>query len=415
MSKGSSALKRISVQDAVRKFFETTEIKQLEPEEIPIHDALGRVLAEDIVADRDVPNFDRAAMDGFAVRASDTFGASQENPAILKVIRSVEIGEVPAFMLEKNQAAYIPTGGAMPKGSDAVIRVEHTKKISDDEIQITFPIASEKDVSKRGEDFTAGEILLRKGEVLKPADLGIVISLEKTTVKVIKKPLVALISTGNELVEAGKPVPLCKVASTNRTIISGMVIEAGATPLNLGIARDNLDEIENKIKEGIGKTDIIITMGGAGPGTNDFVCKAIEKFGSIIIHGVAIKPGKVAGLGIVSDKPIVFLSGYPIGAMIGFETLAKPVIRKMLGVSKEIKTIVKARAVKNINSMLKIREFVRVRVFEKESQLFVEPLKKGSGVLSSMVRANGLLVIPEGKDRVETGEEVEVELFRPVE
>ncbi|MCS4541721.1 MAG: molybdopterin molybdotransferase MoeA [Euryarchaeota archaeon] len=404
-----------SFLEARKKFFDAANPKVSESEKISIYGALGRVLAEDVIAEDDVPNFDRAAMDGFAVRASDTFGASQTNPIIFEVIGQVQIGSIFDVKIGKNQAASIVTGATLPEGADAVVMLEYTRRLRENEIEIITSITPGENVSKRGEDIKKGEIILRKGAILKPQDIGVIASLNRTLVEVVRKPIVAVMTTGNELVEPGETIQPGKIIDTDRIVLLNMVLEAGGIPLDLGRAQDNLEEIKSKLKIGAEKADIVVITGGTSVGIRDYVHEAIESLGKLIVHGIAMRPAKPTGLGIIGGKPVVSLSGYPVAAMVGFDQFVKPLIEKMSGKCEELKPIIRAQSTRRIASSPGVREFIRVIVFEKDGKLFFEPLKiRGSGILSSMVKANGLVIIPENKEGIEAGEEVEITLFKPI-
>ncbi len=390
--------------DEALSLLRNLETKRLGSEQIPLHTALGRVSAEDIQAKNDLPLFDRSAVDGYAVKAKDTFGASQFN---LKILRLTE-NEV-----REGEARQIWTGNPLPWGADAVIMLEYTKKING-KIEVGFSGTPGTNVSKKGEDVQRGEVAIKAGTRLKPHHLGLLAALGATHVNVTKKPRVAILSTGNELVEAGNEPKRSQISETNRIILSSMCKELGVDSLDLGIAKDDLTEITSKIRRGLEKADVVITTGGTSVGYPDLVPMAVNRIGvpGVIVHGIAIRPGMPTALATLQGKPVFILSGNPVAAIFGFEIFARPLLLKLLGVESEPRPIVKARVTQRVASALGRRVFLRVRVFERDGEFFAEPVRiKGAGVLSTMTKANGYVEIPENQEGLEDGESVIVHLF----
>ncbi|MFQ6063842.1 MAG: gephyrin-like molybdotransferase Glp [Candidatus Bathyarchaeia archaeon] len=401
--------KLTNIDDALSIFLGKLESKRLEPEQVQIRTALSRVTAEDVVADHDLPPFDRSAVDGYAVRAQDTFKASQFSPKMLRVTRNEQIGE--------KEAREIWTGNPLPEGADTVIMLEHTKR-KKDEIEVWNPSTPGENVSKRGEDVHKGQIAVKSGTRLKPQHIGLLAALAMTHVKVVEKPKVAILSTGDELVDLGREAKTNQVIDVNRLILSGMCWELGAEAIDLGIAKDDLSEIDAKIREGLRKADMLITTGGTSVGRDDLVPTAINRMGTpgVVVHGIAMRPAMPTALAIVQGKPAIVLSGNPVAAMMGFEVFARKLIQQMLGVESEPRPMVKARLTRKVPSTLGRRAFLRVRVFEKEGEFLAEPVRvKGSGTLSTMTEANGYVMIPESRQGLDEGETVAVHLFDRIE
>ncbi len=396
--------KLTNIDEALSTLVKKLKPERLKSEQIPIHTASGRVTAEDVQAKNDLPPFDRSAVDGYAVKAQDTFGASQFNSKTLKLTEN-EVRE--------GEARQIWTGTPLPRGADAVIMLEYTKRIKG-KIEVGITITPGGNVSRKGEDVQRGEVAIEAGTRLKPHHLGLLAALGATHVNVVKKPKVAILSTGNELVELGhKPKPN-QIVETNRLILSSMCQELGAEPLDLGIAKDDLNEISAKIREGLEQADVVITTGGTSVGYPDLVPMAINQIGTpgIIVHGVAMRPGMPTALAILQGKPVFILSGNPVAAMVGFEAFARPLLLKLLGVEREPRPTLKARLTRRVASALGRRVFLRVRVFERNDEFFAEPVRiKGAGVLSTMTKANGYVKIPENREGLEEGESVIVHLF----
>lgn len=400
--------KLTGVDEALSTFLKKLKLEKLEPIQIPVHEALGRVMAEDFVAKTDLPPFDRSAMDGYAVKAEDTFEASQFNPKVLKVTEGNRI--------DKKEAGQVWTGNPLPKGADAVIMLEYTKRVQD-RIEVWTPVTPGENVSKRGEDIQKGEVALEAGTRLQPHHLGLLAALGATRVSVVKKPKVALLSTGNELIEPSLKSKPNQIIDINRLILSCMCLELGAEPLDLGIARDDVNEIRMKVEEGVKSADVTITTGGTSVGYADFVPATVNQIGTpgVVVHGIAMRPGMPTALAILHGKPVLILSGNPVAAMIGFEIFARSVLLRLLGTRSEPRPAVKARITRRVAAALGRRVFLRVYTFEMDGEFFADPVRvKGSGVLSTMTKANGYVIIPESREGLEKGELVTVHLFDKV-
>jgi len=383
-----------------------------------LEEAYGRVLAEDIISKIDVPNFDKSAMDGYAVIAEDTYEASIFNPILLKIVGKNPIGEEPKVYLNHGEAVEVSTGSPLPKNANAVILLEWTKKISENLIEVYHSVHPWENVTRIGDDLRKGEVVLKKGVKLLPQDIGVlkVLGLEK--IKVFKKPKVALISTGDELVESIKDLKPFKVIDVNKPILTGMIIESGGEPIDLGLAKDDFNEIKMKIKEGLEKADMIILTGGTSVGEKDLVPEAINSLGfpGVISHGIAIRPGGATCLSVLNGKPVFGLSGYPVAAIIGFKLFVKPLIQIFLGSSQDLMVKLRVKAARRIPSPPGVKSFVRVIIKKFGKNYLAEPIStSGSGILSSIVKANGIIEIPEESEGIEEGEEVEAYLFRPIE
>ena len=393
------------VDEAFSIFLSKFKLKRLGSVKVPLKLAQERVTAEDVVADYNLPSSDRSAVDGYAVRARDTFGASQSNSKILKLTRNGRIG--------KNETVQIWTGNMLPRGADAVVMLEYTKLLQD-KIEVSTSVTPGENVSKTGEDVKKGEVAIKAGTRLKPHHIGLLAALRLTHVKVVEKPRVAILSTGNELVEVGHKVKSNQVVDVNRLILSSMCLEIGAEPLDLGMAKDDAEEIKAKIREGIERADAIITTGGTSVGYADLVPKAVNQIGTpgVVVHGIAMRPGMPTALAVLHEKPIFILSGNPVAAMIGFEVFARPLLLKLLGVGNEPRPIVRAKLTRRVPSAFGRQVFLRVCVFEREGEFFAEPVRiKGSGILTTMTEANGYVIIPKDREGLNENENVLVYLF----
>jgi molybdopterin molybdotransferase len=398
------------IENALQLFFDSLRIERLNYVTTPLHEALNRVLAEDIIAEEDIPRFDRSAVDGYAVKAEDTFEASQFKPKTLQIIDNDEVG--------KKQAKQVWTGNPIPKGADAVVMLENVNRVGS-EIEVWTPVTPSENVSKKGEDIQKGEVAVKAGTRLKPQHLGLIAALGIVEVKVVERPRIGILATGNELVEIGDKQRKDQIFEVNRLILSALCRELEAEPVDLGIAKDDIDEISGKMKKGLERADIIITTGGTSVGVSDLVPEAVNKIGrpSVIVHGIAMRPAMPTALAVVDGKPIIILPGNPVAAMIGFEVFVRPLIYRMLGLEKEERRlVVKAKTTKRVSTVLGRKTFVRVHVLQRFGEFFAEPIStRGSSLISTMTKANGYVVVPENREGLEKGETVSVYLFDNVE
>jgi len=397
------------IHEALQKFFDQLRIEKLKTTTVPVYQALNRVLAEDIIADGDLPRFDRSAMDGYAVRAEDTFEASQFKPKTLRITDGNEVG--------KKQAKQVWTGNPIPDDANAVIMLENTKRING-EIEVWVPVTPGKNISKRGEDISKGEVAVKARTRLKPQHLGLIAALGITEVKVADKPKIAILATGNELVEIGSKPQENQIFEVNMLILSALCQELGAEPFDLGIAKDDVNEISEKLRAGLEKADAIITTGGTSVGASDLVPAAVNSIGKpgVIVHGIAMRPAMPTALAIADKKPIIILSGNPVAAMIGFRVFARPLIYKMLGLKQEFRPVVKAKITRRVSAVLGRKSFVRVHVSQRGEEFFAQPVStRGSGVISTMTKANGYVIVPGNREGLEEGELVTVHLFDSIE
>lgn len=395
--------KLTNVDDALQSFLAQLKTERLSSEQIPLSEALGRVTAEDVRARYNLPLFDRSAVDGYALQAKDTFGVSAFNPKVFKLTYS---------KVHENEAEELWTGNPLPEGADAVIMLEYTKKF-EGKIEIGKAVTPGRNVSKMGEDVAKGNVAVEAGIRLNAHHLGLLAALGETFVPVVRKPKVAILATGNELVEMGQKLEHGKIVETNRLMFSSLCKELGAEPLNLGLVKDDVKEIGAKIKEGLEQADAVITTGGTSVGYPDLVPLVVNKLGKpgIVVHGMAIRPGMPTALAILEGKPIFVLSGNPVAATVGFEVFARPTLIKMLGIN-ETRPAVEAKLTKRVTGVLGRRAFLRVRVFEKDGGVFAEPVRlTGSGVITTMTKANGYAIIPENREGLDEGESVRVHLF----
>lgn len=400
--------KLTNVDIALSSFLEQLKPKSLDSERIQINAALGRVIAEDTHAKYDLPPFDRSAVDGYALKAKDTFGVSAFNPKIFNLTEN---------KIRKNEARELWTGNPIPEGADAVVMLEYTKRLKD-KIKLKIAVTPGANVSKKGEDTKKGDMAIKAGTRLNPHHLGLLAALGETHIDVVRKPKVAILSTGNELVNLGHKLEPGKIVETNRLIFSSMCKELGAEPSDLGIANDDFKEITAKIKNGIELADAVISTGGTSVGYPDLVPMAVNQLGKpgVILHGIAMRPGMPTALAILKGKPVFILSGNPVAATIGFEVFVRPILLRLMGIKREPRPVIKAKITRIVAAALGRRVYLRVRALERDGTFLAEPVRvKGSGVLTTMTMANGYVIIPENREGLREGELVNVHLFSRIE
>ncbi|MCW4052957.1 MAG: molybdopterin molybdotransferase MoeA [Candidatus Bathyarchaeota archaeon] len=396
--------KLMPVAEALDKFLARLQPKRLDTNLLPVQRALERIAAKNIAATRDLPLFDRSAVDGYALKASDTIDTSQSEPKILRLVKRDDI--------EDGEAKEIWTGNSLPKSADAVLMLEHAKR-TEQEISVFTPLAPGANFSRQGEDVRRGQIALKAGTRLKPHHLGLMAGLGIREIEVVRKPKVALLPTGDELVPLENDFHSHNVIDVNSIILSSMCTEFGAKAFSLGIARDDEKEIEEKIREGIPKADLLITTGGTSVGFHDLVPEVLESIetNSVVAHGIAMRPGMPTALAVCRGKPVIACSGNPVAAIIGFEVFSRPLLQILTG-TKETRHKIRARLLRRVTGVLGRRVFLRVRAYEKEGEYWAEPTRvKGSGILTTMTTSNGYVIIPEDREGLKEDELVEVHMF----
>jgi molybdopterin molybdotransferase len=409
----------ISVDQALEKVLEHVDI--LESEESPILACLGQVLAEDVFSDINIPPLDNSAMDGYAVRSADTRGASRQSPRILRVIDTVAAGVVSRSEVKPGTAVRIMTGAPIPDGADSVVRFEDTdeseRQGTPAEIGILVEVEPGLEIRRAGEDIAAGSLVLSKGTALRPAEVGVLASLGRSKVMVTRRPLVAILATGDEVVDISQPLPQGKIYNSNSYSLATLVQHYGAIPKILGIASDNEDSLMDRLRLGL-DADMVITSGGVSLGDYDVVREVLAKEGEIVFWRVREKPGKplIFGLfkgrskeGVVKNIPFFGLAGNPVSSMVNFELFTRPAILKMMGRKNLTKPTVQAVVEDAIENTDGRRVFTRAVVEKRGGRYFARLTgPQGSGILTSMARANGLVIVPEDKPGVKPGDVVEV-------
>lgn len=408
----------ISVDDALA--YVLSHIDPLPTEEAELLDSLDRVLAEDVVADMDIPPFSNSAMDGYAVRACDTAGASLDSPVRLQVVEDVAAGAVPGTKIVSGTAARIMTGAPMPHGADAVVRFEETSEGRDGSrngsVRIYREVSPLDNVRPAGEDISRGQRVLEAGRLLRPQELGVLAALGRPTIRVHRRPRVALLATGDELVGIAGDVAPGKIRNINEHTTAAQVRRYGGIPIQLGIARDTVEDLTRRIRAGLEhNVDLFLTSAGVSVGDYDVVKNVLATEGEMHFWQVAIKPGKPLAFGQIAGVPVLGLPGNPVAAMVAFEVFARPAIRKLAGWTQWEKPRIWATLREDVTNSGR-RHYMRAVVYRGEAGYEVTTRGdtvsvQGSGILTSMVWANAFLVVPEGEMFLPAGSQVEVEML----
>lgn len=369
----------------------------LEGERVPLEAALGRVTAEPIWAKLSNPHYHGAAMDGAAVRAEDTAGASEATPVRLK------IGQ---------QAFWVDTGDPLPPGTNAVVMIEHIQTVGDDEIELMAPVPPWNHVRAMGEDIVATELVLPAGKTLTAVDLGAIAACGLTEVSVRRRPRIAVLPTGSELVDPGSPLKPGDIIDFNSLTLSGQIREWGGEPTRFPITPDDYELLLGRVSEALATHDAVIVNAGSSAGSEDFTANVVQALGQLLVHGVAIRPGHPLILGIARGKPILGIPGYPVSAILTSELFVRPLVYRLLGAFPPPRPKMKAVISRKVLSPMGEDEFVRVKLGRVGERVIATPLARGAGVIMSMVRADGLVTIPRLSEGLHPGAEVEVELLR---
>ncbi len=409
----------ISVEQAQEEILGYIHV--LGPERKPILECLGQVLAEDIHAESEIPPWDNSAMDGYAVRAVDTRGASEASPRVLSVIDEAAAGSPSQARVARGMAIRIMTGAPLPAGADAVVQFEHTdeqiRRASMEDashIGILRPAKKGLNIRNRGEDIAVGSRVLPRGTVLRPAEIGVLASLGHSTARVVRRPVISVLATGDELVDIDVPLAPGKIHNSNTYTIAAEITRYGGIPRILGIGRDSMESLNEKIDESL-SSDMLITCGGVSRGDYDMVKNVLAQRGQINFWTVHMKPGKPLAFGMIGrDRsiPHLGLPGNPVSSMVTFEQFVRPAILKMLGKENLAKPTVLAIIQRDVTNRDGRRELVRVTVTRHGREYHAVPTgPQGSGILTSMVKANGLAIIPEDTGGVKKGDVVRVQML----
>jgi molybdopterin molybdotransferase len=396
----------IPLEDALATILETA-IPIDRTERIPLRAADGRVLASAPAAAMDVPPFDRAAMDGYAVRAEDTFGAGKYEPRILRVIEKVYTGQLPTRTVATGECTEIATGAPMPHGADAVVMVEETERVAgSDDVRVFTPVYPRQHVGRRAADIAAGQPVLTAGDVLNPSRIGALAAVGVLDVEVYARPRIAILSTGNEIVEPGRPLGPGQIYDINRFTLTSIIEAHGGTAVPLPTAEDTIEALSKAIDTAL-QEDVLVFSGGSSVGERDLILDVLLQRGEVLFHGVAVKPGKPTVFGHVGGTPVLGMPGYPTSCLSNGYLLLVPMLRKMARLPAHRAQTTRVPLARRVVSTTGRHQFYTVRIVDGAAV----PAFKASGDITSMAHADGYIEIPAHVDIVEAGETVEVKLF----
>jgi putative molybdopterin biosynthesis protein len=415
MAEQEQFLQVLDRDEAERRFRASIDSTPRGIEIVPLDAALGRVLAADVVSPVDVPSFDRSNVDGFAVVAEDTFGASEEVPRSLQLSEEeIHTGVIPATTIHSGRAALIATGGMVPRGADAVVMVEHAE-IQGGELRIARPVTAGSGVSFAGTDITAGETALRTGQLLTSRDTGVLAAIGIASVTVWRKPVVAILSTGDEIIAPGEQMHPAKVYDSNSQVIADAVRELGGEPKRLGITHDDAALLRERLHHALEFADVVLMSGGTSKGAGDVSYRVVSELDNpgVVAHGVALKPGKPICLAATNGRAVVVLPGFPTSAIFTFHEFVAPVIRLLAGRGPEERTVVPARLAVKVNSEIGRTEYLLVGLVESSDQgtLAAYPMGQGSGSVTTFSRADGFATIGRHEEIVQAGAAISVQLL----
>jgi putative molybdopterin biosynthesis protein len=402
-----------SLENAASTFWAAFKPAEPSVERLGIRDVLGRVLAVDVFSEIDVPGFDRAAMDGFAVTAETTFRVNDQNPVRLRVLGEVEAGNARANSISKDEAFEIATGAPIPRGADAVVMVEYTKRIGD-AVEVYRPVTPGENVTGTGSDIMNGELILRKYQVITPREIGLLAAAGIAEAQVYRKPRVAIFSSGDELIKPGDAFTFGRVYDTNGPAVAASVAECGGEPHFLGILPDDYGVVKKRLEAALDGADVVISSGSTSSGPGDMFYRVVDELGEpgVLAHGLTLKPGKPALIGIAQGKPIFGLPGYPTSALMIFHVLVAPIIRRLSNMVESSPDKVTAIAPQKLFKARGRRELLPVQLITRPDGGFIAyPMQSGSGAISSFSLADGFVDLPETQEYVEEGEKMQVQLF----
>ncbi len=383
-------------------------------ERVPVTDAMDRTTRNEVRAPADLPAFPRSTMDGYAVRAADTYGATEGVPAYLEVIGELSMGRSPDLVISPGKAAIIHTGGMLAEGADAVVMVENTQRANATTIEVVRPVAPGENLIQIGEDVRRGEVLVKAGHWLRPQDLGGLLAVGITEIDVAPKPVVALIATGDELVSPESGVQPGQVRDINTYTISALVTRAGGVARPLGIIPDDLQALLEAARHGLEMADMVVISAGSSVSTRDMTAQVIATLGvpGILVHGIAIRPGKPTILAIADGKPVVGLPGNPVSAMIIFNLIVAPALHRLMGCSDPpTHPTVEAYLARNIMSTTGREDYVQVRLEMRDGKRWAIPIFGESNLITTLMKADGTVQVPLDKHGLSEGEQVTVILF----
>jgi putative molybdopterin biosynthesis protein len=406
--------KLLSFDEAKQLLKQKISAKPVGTEQVSISEAHNRVLAQDIRAPLNIPSFSRSTVDGYAVKAADTFSASEDKPVSLRFCGHVAIGESPSVVVEKGLAAETVTGAPLPDGADSVVMVEYTNR-QGNKVLVHRPVSIGENMMAAGSDIRKNETVLKKGRILGSREIGVLAAIGLTEVCVYRRPKVAVLSTGAEVVEPGEPLPPGKIYDINAHTLSAAVQESGGEPINLGIIPDKKDKLKKALEKALDSADAVITSGGVSVGPKDFTPQVVDTLGKpgVIMSGVAVKPGKPLTIAVVDGKTVFSLPGNPTSSLFMFNVFVRSILVKLAGRTEEMLPKVKAVAAQKMFPARGRRTFVMVNLtYDKTGTLLVSPVPTGlSGAITTLAKADGFVEISEKQQFIDVGTEIDVYLF----
>ena len=389
-------------------------------ETIPISEALNRILSSEIVCEEDMPGFSRSSMDGYAVRAKDTFGASDSLPAFLELAGEVIMGREPEGSVASGKAMRISTGGMIPDGADAVVMLEYCHAVDEKTIEVSRTVTPLENVIGKGDDFRKGAVIFKKGTVLRPQDIGLLAGLGMQNISVYKKPKVGIISTGDEVIPIDQKPGPGQVRDINSYTLSAFCLQAGAVPVNMGLCKDNFEEMRGKSAKVLEDCDTVWISGGSSVGSRDMTVKVLESFEGmeLMVHGIAISPGKPTIIARIGSKAVFGLPGHVASAMVVAEIFLNPFLARLSGkvrTSGDVRQSLQAELERNVESASGRDDYIRVKLRKRDGKVYAEPVFGKSGLISTLVEADGLVKIDRNTEGLYKGQAVSVMLFRPFE
>jgi molybdopterin molybdotransferase len=394
-------------------WFESLPVS-VQSEVLPAHEALGRVTAASLRSPMALPAFPRSTVDGYAVKAADTLGASESLPAYLAVVGEVPMGQAATVEVAAGQTAIVHTGGMIPPGADGVVMVERTQKLDDETIEVLRSVATGENIITVGEDILEGDEVLPKGHLLRPQDVGGLLAVGLTEVTVARQPRVALIATGDEVIPPSQPLGPGQVRDINSYTLAGLVNHAGGEPWSMGIIPDRFEALKAAAAIGLAEADMVVMSAGSSVSVRDMTGDVINELGEpgVLVHGISFRPGKPTILANCDGKPVVGLPGNPVSAMVVFNLLVVPMLWRLQGLTKPpAPQVVKARLARNVASVAGREDRIQVRLEQRKDGLWAEPVFGKSNLIFILIKADGMIKVPLDKTGLSAGESVEVQLY----
>ncbi|MAT43246.1 MAG: molybdopterin molybdenumtransferase MoeA [Anaerolineaceae bacterium] len=409
-------LELLTPDDAKKKIFESLNEIAFEKNIIFTKEALGYVFAKPIISPESIPSFERSTVDGYAVKSRDTYGASESLPAFLRVTGEIIMGKEAEISIDTGEAALIHTGGMLPQGADSVVMIEFTDKAAEGEISIYRPVGINENVVKMGEDVKNGDLVFEEGKKIRPGDIGGLMALGITQIEVYKKPIIGIISTGDEVINPEHKIKLGQVRDINSYTLKALVEKIGAIPKIYGIVSDNREKLEKVLKQAHQETDMLIVTAGSSASTRDLTSEVVQTLGKpgVLVHGINVRPGKPTILAVCDQKPVVGLPGNPVSAFVIANLFVTPIIYKLMGITNQVGIDTKpAVTTLNISSVSGREDWVPVKLVGKNelNQILVEPIFYKSNLIFSIIKADGLIKIPEHLNGIPADSEVELFLL----